>query len=69
MMATENTSQSHSAFDTDDYDDAAVEVEGTTFIVLYKFEPEQSGDLSVEIGEEVTLIATRYTVLVMLMYI
>uniref|UniRef100_A0AC34FFY0 SH3 domain-containing protein n=1 Tax=Panagrolaimus sp. ES5 TaxID=591445 RepID=A0AC34FFY0_9BILA len=60
MMAENSSSdQSQIGLDTDDLDDSALEVEGTNFVVVFKFDAEQTGDLNVEIGDEVTLIATR----------
>jgi hypothetical protein len=59
MAESSSTEPSQVGLDTDDYDDGALEVEGTNFIAVYKFEAEQTGDLSVEIGDEVALIATR----------
>uniref|UniRef100_A0AC35EZJ9 SH3 domain-containing protein n=1 Tax=Panagrolaimus sp. PS1159 TaxID=55785 RepID=A0AC35EZJ9_9BILA len=60
IMAEQSLSeQSQVGLDTEDYDDSALEVEGTNFVVVFKFDAEQNGDLSVEIGDEVTLIATR----------
>lgn len=60
MMDEASSSEPSQIIDTDDYEDGALEVEGTNFIAVYKFDAEQNGDLSVEIGDEVTLIATRF---------